>query len=131
MPICWRAQDVVQQASAGSHVSPAPASTIPSPHRERSPVKCDDFLFGLERTANVPVTRAHVAASITARRVALPESPVHADHVTRSVVVRRLALIFFAVVVGQPLAIVTCDPATVRTSVAGPASLAISGAESR
>src|SRR5437899_888406 len=82
MPICSRAHVVVQQASAGSHSSPLPASTIPSPHRERAPVKRAGFFFGLVRTANVPVTRVQVAASISALRVALPERPVHADQVT-------------------------------------------------
>ena len=97
----------VQQESAGSHASPAPVSSTPSPHRERSAVKDNGFLRGLARTANVPLIRAQVPASTCALSVAWPGSPVHAGQVTTISVNRLRALIRVAVVPGQPLASVT------------------------
>jgi len=131
VPATWNSHVVVQQESAGSHTSPAPVSSTPSPHRERSAVKDNGFLRGFARTANVPLIRAQVAASTCALSVALPGSPVHAGQVTTIWVNRLRALIFVAAVAGQPLASVTYNPATVSTSFCGPPSRTTSGAASR
>ena len=120
----------MQQESPGSHRSPAPASSTPSPQRECPAVKATGFRRGFARTAKVPLMRAHVAASTRALSVALPGSPLHAGHMT-TICVNRLRGLIRAVVVGQPLASVTCEPATVSTSVAGPPSRAMRGAVRR
>src|SRR5207245_2677283 len=130
VPAAWSSHVAVQQESPGSHRSPAPASSTPSPQRECPAVKPTGFRRGLARTAKVPLMRAHVAASTCALSVALPGSPVHAGHVT-TICVNRLRGLIRAVVVGQPLASVTCEPATVSTSVAGPPSRAMRGAVRR
>jgi len=131
VPATWNSHVVVQQESAGSHTSPASVSRTPSPHRERWAVKDNGFLRGFARTANVPLIRAQVAASTRALSVAWPGSPVHAGQVTTICVNRLRAFILVAAVAGQPLASVTCNPATVSTSVCGPPSRTMSGAASR
>src|SRR5207249_662182 len=115
VPAAWSAHVAVQQESPGSHRSPAPASSTPSPQRECPAVKATGFRRGFARTAKVPLMRAHVAASTRALSVALPGSPLHAGHMT-TICVNRLRGLIRAVVVGQPLASVTCEPATVSTS---------------
>ena len=130
VPAVWSSHVAVQQESPGSHRSPAPASSTPSPQRECPAVKATGFRRGFARTAKVPLMRAHVAASTCALSVALPGSPLHAGQVT-TICVNRLRGLIRAVAVGQPLASVTCEPATVSTSVAGPPSRAMRGAVRR
>ena len=107
VPAACRSHWSVQQGSPSSHASPAPVSSTPSPHRERSAVKDSGFLRGFARTANVPVIRPQVAASTCALSVAWPGSPAHEAQVTTISVNRLRALIRVAVVPGQPLASVT------------------------
>jgi hypothetical protein len=128
VPATWKPHDGLQQESVGSHASPPAVSTMPSWHRERAAAKRDG---AFPRTANVPFMCEQVAASTCAFSVALPGRPVHADQVTTIAVDRLLALIFFAVVAGQPLASVTFDPETVSASIGGPPARAMRGAVSR
>ena len=89
------------------------------------------ILINSDLEANVPLIRAQVAASTRALSVAWPGSPVHAGQVTTICVNRLRAFILVAAVAGQPLASVTCNPATVSASVCGPPSRTMSGAASR
>ena len=72
VPAVWSSHVAVQQESPGSHRSPAPASSTPSPQRECPAVKATGFRRGFARTAKVPLMRAHVAASTRALSVACP-----------------------------------------------------------